>query len=226
MTGYFSKGEIMLWGSSVTAIIVSFLIFRGESYMTLAASLIGVTSLIFAAKGNPIGQFLMVIFGLMYGVISYNYAYYGEVITYCGMTMPMSLFAFISWLRNPYEGNRAEVKVNSVGTAEVLFMILGAMIVTVLFYFVLDMFGTANIIISTISVATSFIAVYLTFRISEYFAAAYALNDIVLIIMWIMASIEDKKYISVAVCFTAFLVNDLYGFLNWRKMKKRQLSKL
>lgn len=79
-----------------------------------------------------------------------------------------------------------------------------------------------NLIPSTISVTTSFVAVYLTFRRSPYFALSYASNDIVLIILWILASIYDVKYISVVVCFAAFLVNDIYGFVNWRKMKKRQ----
>ena len=51
--GYFSRNEKMLWGASVGFIIVSFCMFDRESYMTLCASLIGVTSLIFNAKGNP-----------------------------------------------------------------------------------------------------------------------------------------------------------------------------
>lgn len=79
------------------------------------ASLVGVTSLIFNAKGNPFGQFLMVVFSLLYGIISFTFAYYGEMITYLGMTMPMAIFALISWLKNPYNGNKSEVKVNLRG---------------------------------------------------------------------------------------------------------------
>ena len=83
-------------------------------------------------------------------------------------------------------------------------------------------FNTANIIPSTISVTTSFLAVYLTFRRSPYFALAYAANDIVLIILWILASLYDIRYVSVVVCFIAFFANDIYGFVSWRKMKTRQ----
>ena len=86
---YFTKGEISLWCISVTLIVVSFLLFDRENYLTLVASFIGVTSLIFNAKGNPFGQFLMVIFSILYGVISFAFAYYGEMITYLGMTAPM-----------------------------------------------------------------------------------------------------------------------------------------
>lgn len=222
IAGYFSKSEIILWCISVILIVVSFVIFDRENLLTLAASLIGVTSLIFNAKGNPFGQFLMVIFSVLYGIISFKCAYYGEMITYLGMTAPMAVFSLISWLRNPYNGNKSEVKVNSIKVKESIFMLLLTAIVTLIFYYILAFFHTANLIPSTISVTTSFIAVYLTFRRSAFYAIGYAANDIVLIVLWIMASFSDISYLSVTVCFIIFLANDIYGFISWSKMQKRQ----
>ncbi len=222
ITAYFSKTELILWICSVGVIIVSFGVFDRENFLTLAASLIGVTSLIFNAKGNPFGQLLMIIFSLLYGVISYSFAYYGEMITYLGMTMPMALFSLITWLKNPYNGNRAEVEVNRISKRENIFMWVLAIAVTAVFYFILEFFDTANIVPSTISVTTSFLAVYLTFRRNPYYALGYAANDIVLIILWSMASFSDISYLSVTVCFAAFFVNDIYGYINWKKMEKKQ----
>jgi len=74
-TGYFSKADIALWCTSVTLTLASFCIFDRENYLTLCASLIGVTSLIFNAKGNPFGQLLMVIFSLLYGIANDIYGY-------------------------------------------------------------------------------------------------------------------------------------------------------
>ena len=219
---YFSRTDIALWSSSAIMIIVSFFVYDRENYLTLWSSLIGVTSLILNAKGNPFGQLLMVFFSLMYGIISYNFSYYGEMMTYLGMTMPMAIFALISWLKNPYNGNKAEVKVNSITGKEVIFMCFITVLITILFYFILKYFNTANIAPSTLSVTTSFIAVYLTFRRSPYFAVAYAANDIVLIVLWTIASFSDIRYISVVVCFTAFFVNDIYGYISWQKMKIKQ----
>ncbi|MBQ3507803.1 MAG: nicotinamide mononucleotide transporter [Clostridia bacterium] len=219
---YFSKLEFTLWSSSIALIVISFIAFDRTNYLTLTASLIGVTSLIFSAKGNPFGQLLMVAFSLLYGIISYTFSYYGEMITYLGMTMPMAVFALISWLRNPYNGNRAEVKVNRLVRTELIFMWIATIAVTGIFYFILDYFNTANILPSTFSITTSFLAVYLTFRRSPYFALAYAANDVILIILWILASVSDIRYISVVVCFVSFLFNDVYGFISWQRMKKRQ----
>ena len=222
--GYFTTTELALWLGSAGLIAASFVAFDRENVLTLAASLIGVTSLIFNAKGNPFGQLLMVVFSLMYGIISYSFAYYGEMITYLGMTMPMAVFALVAWLCNPYNGNRAQVKVNDVSLRETVWMFVTAAVVTWAFYLILDAFRTANILPSTLSVTTSFVAVYLTFRRSPYFAVAYALNDIVLIVLWALASAHDVRYVSVVICFAAFLVNDLYGFVSWRRMKKRQMA--
>ena len=219
---YFSKNDITLWLSSVILIISSFCLFDRESYLTLWAALIGVTSLIFNAKGNPFGQLLMVIFSLLYGIISYTFSYYGEMITYLGMTMPMAVFSLIAWLRNPYNGNRAEVRVNSISRKEAVFMWVITGLVTLVFYYILRFFNTANIVPSTLSVTTSFLAVYLTFRRSPYFAVAYAANDIILIVLWVLASTYDIRYISVVVCFVAFFINDIYGYISWQKMKIRQ----
>lgn len=219
---YFTAGELVLWGTSVTLIVVSFIIFDKENILTLAASLIGVTSLIFCAKGNPAGQVLMVVFSIMYGIISYDFRYYGEMATYLGMTAPMAVLALISWLRNPYGGDRSQVKVNRLRLPEIVFMAVLTAAVTAVFYFILSEFGTANLLPSTLSVTTSFAAVYLTFRRSPYFALLYAMNDAVLIVLWVLAARENTSYMSVVICFVMFLANDIYGFISWRRMEKRQ----
>lgn len=219
---YFQKEELILWCGSMGLILVAFLMFDRENYLTVSASLIGVTSLIFNAKGNPVGQLLMVVFSLLYGVISYSFAYYGEMITYLGMTLPMAVVAWISWIKNPYEAGKAEVRVGYMRLRDVFVMCGLAVVVTIAFYFVLAYFHTANLIPSTLSVTTSFIAVYLTIKRSPYYAVAYAANDIVLIILWSMASMEEIRYLSVVVCFAAFFANDIYGFISWRRMGARQ----
>ncbi len=222
LTSNFTKMELRLWAWSNALIILSFFFFKQTNFLTLGASLIGVSSLTFSAKGNPIGQVLMIIFSLFYGIISFSYQYYGEVLTYLGMTMPMAIIALVSWLKHPYEGKRSEVRVNHIHGLEFIVLAVLTPLVTYVSYLILVYFKTAHIIFSTLSVSTTFIAVYLTFRRSSYFTIAYAVNDLVLIVLWGLTSIEDLSYLSVVVCFITFLVNDLYGFYNWRKMAKRQ----
>ncbi len=222
LIGYFSAFEKVLWVTSIILITASFLIFSKSGVITLIASILGVTAILLNAKGNPLGQVLMIIFSILYGIISFDLAYYGEMLTYLGMTMPMAVIALISWLNNPFNNNRSEVRVNRISSTESVIVVLLTALVTLGFYFILRYFNTANIIPSTISVATSFSAVYLTFRRSPYFSLLYAANDIVLIVLWSLAAAVDLSYLSVVVCFAMFLINDLYGFANWRKMEIKQ----
>lgn len=220
-----SKFELSLWLFSLVTVAVSSVLSPTFDPLSLTASLIGVTALIFVAKGDPLGQILTVVFSVFYGVISYTFRYYGEMITYLGMSAPIAALAVVSWLRNPYEQGKAEVRVNRLKLPEALFLAVLTAAVTVSFYFILDFFGTANLLPSTVSVTTSFLASYLTFRRSPFYALAYAANDMILIVLWVLASVADPSYIPMIVCFAMFFLNDTYGFVNWQRMQTRQGEK-
>ena len=102
--------EKRLWLLSLIVVTISFLIFRSENFMTLIASLIGVTALIFVAKGDVLGQILTIVFSLLYSLISFGFAYYGEMITYMGMTAPIALLSVITWLKNPYSKKQVKIR--------------------------------------------------------------------------------------------------------------------
>ena len=209
---YFSNTDKVIWTVSVALITIALVESGGKDILNYILSLIGVTSLLFNAKGNPLGPGLMIVFGLIYAYISLSFAYYGELIICLTMTVPLSVWSLAAWLKNPYKGQRSQVTVNSKLRKKEWLLMAGLTIaVTVAFYFILSALGTANIIPSALSVATSFAAAYLTARRSPYYALFYAVNDIVLITLWALASIEDSGYISVVICF-----------ISWNRMEKKQ----
>ena len=217
---YFTLVEKLIWSISVFLIVSSFLIFGEGSVLTLIASVIGVTALIFLAKGNAAGHILMIVFCLFYGTISFTFRYYGEMMTYLGMSLPMCLSALISWVRHPYQKNQVEI--HRVRRKEVLGALILTACVTFVFYYILLWTKTANLIPSTVSIATSFFAASMMFCRSPYFSLAYAANDVILIVLWVLASLQDVSYLSVVVCFVAFLMNDIYAFISWRRMERAQ----
>lgn len=217
-----TKYELVLWITSMVVIAVSSLIAGEEGIVSSIASLVGVTALIFVAKGDAFGQLLTIIFSIFYGFISYKFKYYGELITYVCMSAPAALVTMITWLKHPYTEH--EVKVDKLGKSKWIFTAITSLIITVVFYFVLKALGTANLMVSTLSILTSSFACILLILRSPYYAVAYSTNDIVLIILWILATIESIKYLPMILCFVMFLANDLYGFYNWKRMRKRQVK--
>lgn len=183
------------------------------------ATLVGVTALIFAAKGNVIAQVLMIVFSLLYGIISYRFHYWGEMITYLGMTLPMTIWATVTWFKNPSE-NEGEVSIGRMTKKKWGLLTATTVVVTVAFYFILNYFDTPNILFSTISITTSFMAAGLMMLRSSYYAIWYAMNDVVLIVLWILATVEDASYFPVIINFAIFFINDLYGFVSWKKREQ------
>ncbi len=220
--GYFSKFEWCLLVGSLATILIAHLASGNREYIKLIASLIGTTALMFNAKGNLIGQILIIIFGCLYGYISYQFRYYGEIISYMGMSVPMSVIALVSWFRHPYKGKKTEVEIGHLKKIDYLIASILTLAITAAFYFILRALGTTNLIPSTISIATSFAAAYLSFKRSPYYALGYVANDLVLIVLWVMATIKDISYLSVVICFVVFLLNDLYGFFSWNFRYHRQ----
>ncbi len=218
----FTKFDITLWSISTVIILTSYCLLPSGNPAGCIASLIGITALIFLAKGRAAGQILMILFSTIYAVISFQMRYYGEMLTYMLMTAPMAVFSLISWLRNPYKSGKS-VKIAKLNAKKLIAMLILTAAVTVIFYFILAYFGTASLLISTISVSTSFFAASLTFLRSPYYALGYTLNDIVLIVLWSIASGGNPEYIVMVICFSVFLINDMYGFFCWQSMKKKQL---
>lgn len=219
---YFTLFEKLLWSTSIVLIIGTYIMFKGDYFLSLVASIIGATAILFGAKGNAIGPMLMVIFSILYGVISYRYSYYGEMVTYLGMTGPMSLISVVSWFRHPHKKEKLRVQIEHIKKSQVIVIGITAIFVTVGFYFILKLLGTSNLLASTISVTTSYVAVYLSILRSPYFSLAYVANDLVLIILWSLAVVTDRSYISVIVCFVVFAVNDFYAYINWKKLRSKQ----
>lgn len=216
-----SRFERGLWMASVALVAGAYVLFGAQDPLSLVASLIGVTALIFVAKGHALGQLLTIVFAALYGVISFRVRYYGEMITYLGMTAPMALLALITWLRNPFRGTQ-EVAVRRMGGRDAAVMLALTALTTAGFYFILRAMGNAALAVSTLSVTTSFLASYLTAMRSPWYALCYAMNDLVLIVLWVISALAQPGGWAMVACFTAFCANDMYGFINWRRMEKRQ----
>lgn len=213
---YLTRGEWFLWLGSLAVVIASNLLTGRMDALTLAAACVGITSLIFAAKGNVWAQILMILFSILYGIISWQFRYWGEMITYLGMTLPMAVWSTVTWLRNPSASGK-EVAIRHLTAGHLAGLAVFGTLTTLGFHWVLHRLNTPNLGFSTLSVATSFLAASLTMLRTSYYALGYAANDLVLIVLWLLASVHNPGYLPVVVNFTVFFFNDLYGFISWRR---------
>lgn len=216
------KREWCLWIISLAVVAVSNIMAGKADPVTLSATLIGVTALIFVARGDVWGQILTVVFSVLYAITSYSFRYYGEMITYMGMTAPIAVFSIVTWLKNPSAEEKNTVQISRLNRKTALIMVFSCAAVTTVLGYILKILDTPNLVISVISIVTSYLASYLMMCRNSYYALAYAANDIVLIILWVLASLDNISYLPMIACFAMFLANDIYGFVSWKKREKRQ----
>lgn len=212
-----TKKEWILWITSMILVVLSNVMGGNFDMLTLIATCIGVTSLVWAARGNVWSPVLMSVFCVLYAIISYRFRYWGEMITYIFMSLPMSLWSILTWKRNTGKEHGGAVKIRRMTRKIMGILTLCSVAVTTVFYFVLRYLVTPNLFFSTLSFTTSFFAASLIMLRSSYYALGYAFNDLVLIILWILASCKDPVYIPVVVNFAIFFVNDIYGFVCWKR---------
>ena len=216
-----TKFETCLCLVSVLVIVIGFCFAQEKDVLNLISSLIGVISLIYIAKGNLFGEILSLIFGILYAFISYQNRLFSELITYGFMYVPLSIATIVTWFRHPYKDEKT-VEITKTSLKQFLLIVLSGFIFTIIFYFILKYLNTPSLYVSTFSIFTSFIASALVILRSPYYALAFALNDIVLIILWTISTISNVENITILLCFVVFFFNDIYGFIAWTKRFKLQ----
>lgn len=217
--------ELILYFGGISIIVLCFVLFKAKNYLSLVSSIIGITAVISVAKGLVITPIVGLIYNVFYIIISYIQKYYGEAIIYFFIMTPIYIYSIVDWFKNKQEDKTAVVKINKIGWKEYLYLSIATIVATVGFYFLLRELGTAQLIISTISLITSAVASYLMLRRSSNYAIGFILNDVILIVLWSMSVVTyGIGYLPSVISFCVFLMNDTYGFINWKIEERRQQS--
>ena len=218
--------EIIFLVVSVVLITTCFVVGADKNWLSFVVSLIGVCGALFLAKGFVVAPYINATNAILYSILTYTQGFYGEMIVYLSILLPMNVFSIFAWFRNKKKENSVQVEINKVGAKEYICLAAIAAATTVAFYFVLKALNTNQLILSTFAFTTLAVATYLALRRSSFYAIFYMLNDVLLIVMWsITTANEGIGFLPTTLCFGLFLVNDVYGFVRWRLDEKKQKLK-
>lgn len=211
----------------IVGIISSILIglFFKSPIVTVAYSIVSIITAMLQAKGKIESQFFSIAVCLIYSYVSYTNRYFGEVIFYMLVMFPMAIGGIISWMSHKNEKTNT-VEVNEIKLKEWILITIISIISFFVFYHLLKYFNTNELIISTFSMIDSFLALYLLVRRSKYSFMFYLINDITLIILWIMPVLNGELILIPMIIEPLILfISDCYGTFNWNKMEEAQEEK-
>ena len=197
-------------------------IFKGI-WIDLGYTLLYFWTAILLAKGKYACYIIGIVSTFFYAVVSYSNSYYGEVIIAMCCTLPLMVIGLINWLR--HQDNTNTVIIKKITRKELTLVLLSQVVMFFGYYYLLKVFNTNNLLVSSFSIMASIIATYLTARRSEYGFVGFIINDIILIVLWSIPVINGNyNIISVLICPVLLLINDIYGVYNWKRIKNKQAS--
>ena len=212
--------KVLLFGSIIIVSLVG--IFFKSDLLTTSCSIVGIITALLLAKGKNLGQVFGLLITILYSIVSFKNKYYGEVLIYALLMLPMYVIGIITWINHKNEKTNS-VEINSIKKKEWIIVSFIFALVFVGIYYLLKAFNTNELIVSTISVLASLFAVYLQIRRSKYSFSFYIVNDIILMFLWGIPVVRGS-YILFPMLLnpTINLINDIYGFYNWKKTEKIQ----
>lgn len=212
--------KALLFFSIILVLAVGF-IFESNLTTTLS-SIIGIITALLIAKGKNLGQVFGLISALLYSFVSLRNKFYGEVIIYMFIMLPMYLIGILSWIKHQSKKTNT-IQINNIKLKEWIIVSIICVFAFLGIYYLLSFFKTKELFISALSVVSSLFAIYLGIRRSRYSFYFYIMNDFILIALWGIPVINGEIALF-PMLFNPIInfINDSYGIYNWGKLEQIQ----
>lgn len=216
--------DLFLIGSGLVTITTLSIVFKSPWYV-LVNAILALMCVFTQAKGKVSTQFIGVIYFCFYIFITYSQKLYGEAILYLTIMLPMYVYGIVHWLKNRNKEENVVIVRSNLSSKEWCLMSVALLILSVGVYVLLKVLGTAELLISTLSFVSMLPAVYLLIRRCKWNQVVFLINDVIVPLLWLAMVLNGESIFITLVVYHFFqLTYDVYGFVNWIKLEKRQKS--
>lgn len=199
----------------------------GDSPIGLIASLSGMLCVVLVAKGKISNYAFGVVQAALYGYVSFTYSLYGEVALNWLFYLPMQFVGFYLWRKNSRRvtDGKIESHIVEAKSLKLRTLLLGSIVLGILVW----IFSTLLIAVggssTGLDAATTVLSITAQFLMIYRFAEQWLLwilVNVLSITMWIVTlSSSGGDDWSMVVMWSAFLVNSIYGYINWKKLARK-----
>lgn len=215
----------MGWLAIFTMINIYLFFAWEDSLIGLISSISGMLCVVLVAKGKISNYYFGIIQTATYAYIAYGYGLYGEAMLNGLFYFPVQFIGIYLWSKNKTQnGVKGEdVKVKSLTKSGWVITMVTVMIFTISYGFFLKYLGGNNVWTDSATNVLSVTAQILMLkRFAEQWLLWIAVN-VLSIFLWLSALIsQGGNDFSMLVMWSAFLVNSIYGYINWRKLYRQQ----
>jgi len=215
-----------LWLGVFTLINIYLFFAWHDTLIGLVASLTGMLCVVLTAKGKISSFYVGLINILTYSYVAYGSKYYGDVMLNMLYFLPMTFVGIYYWKKNTKKEKEGEkLLINHLSWKNKFIWLVISLIIVVDYGFLLNWLGGTLPFVDSVTTVFSIVAtIMLTKRLTDQWMY-WILVDIWSIVMWAFIFLRDGNEVSMLVMWSAFLVNAVYGYYNWRKMEREQNGK-
>jgi len=184
---------------------------------------------VFAAKGKIATFYVGLIQAGTYAYISYGYGLYGEAMLNAFFYFPVQFVGLYMWMKHAKNKEKAvngeDVYAKRLTKKQWLIFVPIVLVAIVAYAFALHEINAQQVRLDSAAVVLSIAAQLLMLgRFAEQWILWIAVN-VLTISLWVATLIQSggNDWALVAM-WTAFLVNSVYGYVNWRKLSKKELA--
>lgn len=209
---FFELAWIVVFVSAGTVVTV----FSKDSLLNYVILLTGILCVVLAAKGNIWNYAFGLVNSLGYAYVSYTNGLYGDMGLNILFFVPTNIIGFVMWQKHL---SKDSVEMRGLKRLHQLFILLICIVAIAVLGFALSHIKTQNTpYIDATSTILSIVATFLMmWRYKEQWLLYIVLN-IVTIVMWAIRLANGSTDGTIMiVMWTAFSVNAVYGYMNWKK---------
>ncbi len=208
-----------IWLLAFTIINIYLFFAWDDTAVGLIASLTGMLSVVLVAKGKTSNYYPGIINVILYAYIAYGQKYYGEVMLNLLYFLPMQFLGLVMWRKHRLsDRQKDDVAVSVMSHSSRAVWAIVSLIATIVYGVMLEKMGGNLPYVDSATAVLSIIAMF--FMVKRFIEqwVLWILIDVASIYMWWVALQNGSNDISILIMWTAYLVNAVYGFLNWIKL--------
>jgi len=178
-------------------------------------SIAGVVCVVLVGKGSIHNYLFGVVNVVLYIIISYNAKLYGETMLNVLYYLPIQFIGFFLWKRNISKDNL--VFARNLSKSRFALVVLVSILSIIVYAQVLVCLGDVSPYLDSTTTVLSIVAqILMLLRLSEQWLLWVVVN-VCSIAMWLMVYISGtESALIMALMWTFYLINSVYGYINWR----------
>lgn len=215
--------KIWLFASVATLTILSFM--WQDTLLGFISSISGILCVVLAAKGKIATFYVGIIQAGTYAYISYGYGLYGEAMLNAFFYLPTQFVGLYLWMKHR-KGNQQAINGEDIFakrlTKKQWFVLVPVIAAAIAIYMTLLVtIGAQQARIDSVAVVLSIFAqILLMLRFVEQWIIWIVVNALTIVLWFITLVTSGGNDWTIFAMWVAFLVNSIYGYVNWRKISK------